>query len=152
MWRDGRFWAVLVAVAVLMEFWAMWLHGRLWHGVLWPAHRSHHAPRRGPLEFNDLFAGLHAAVAMGLVMAGLEWRLWFVAAVGFGMTLFGVAYFVVHDGLIHGRLPVGFLARFVAIQRIRDAHGVHHARAGGPYGLFLGPWELERGRRHRGRG
>jgi beta-carotene 3-hydroxylase len=146
MGREWGFWAVLLGVAALMELWAMWLHGALWHGLLWPAHRSHHVPRRGPLEFNDLFAALHAAVAMGFVMAGLEWRVWPAAAVGFGMTLFGVAYFVVHDGLIHGRLPVAFLERSTWLRRVRDAHLVHHARTGGPYGLFLGPWELARRR------
>ncbi len=144
MWRDASFWAVLVGVAVLMEFWAMLLHERLWHGVLWPAHRSHHVPSTGALEFNDLFALGHALAATGLVVAGVHWQLRVVAAVGFGMTAFGLSYFIVHDGLIHGRLPVGFLARFAWLRDICDAHRVHHERVGGPYGLFLGPWERAR--------
>jgi beta-carotene 3-hydroxylase len=152
MWRDWAFWAVLLGVAGLMELWAMFLHGRLWHGVLWFSHRSHHVPRRGWFEFNDVFAAFHAVVATGLVMAGLEWQLWLAAAVGFGMTLFGVAYFLVHDGLIHGRLPVAFLARYAWARRVRDAHRVHHQRVGGPYGLFLGPWELRRAELRRARG
>jgi len=146
MWRDAVFWGLLVVVAVLMEFWAMLLHRRLWHGDLWPAHRSHHVPSTGPLEFNDLFALGHALVATGLVMAGLHWQLRVVTAVGFGMTAFGLAYFVVHDGLIHGRLPVGALARVSWLRDIRDAHRVHHEGGGGPYGLFLGPREVSRSR------
>lgn len=150
MWTDPLFWGVAVAVAALMEFWAALLHGRFWHGPLWFGHRSHHAPRTGPFEFNDVFAVLHAAIAMALIIGGLEGlqgpaqRL--AVAVGVGMSLFGVAYFTVHDGLIHGRLPVAFLARSAWLRRVRNAHRVHHAQDAAPYGLFLGPWELKRAR------
>jgi beta-carotene 3-hydroxylase len=51
---------------------------------------------------------------------------------------------VVHDGLVHGRLPVGFLRRSAYLRRVVAAHRVHHARGGAPYGLFLGPWVLRR--------
>jgi beta-carotene 3-hydroxylase len=67
------------------------------------------------------------------------------------MTTFGVAYFVVHDGFIHGRLPVAFLARSAYLRRVRNAHRVHHMRShDAPYGLFLGEAEL-RFRRRRAR-
>ncbi len=148
MARELSFWSLVVLVAVAMELWAMLLHGRLWHGVLWFAHRSHHTPRRGWLEFNDAFAALHALVAMGLIIGGLELldgQIQLVAvAVGVGMSVFGMAYFTVHDGLIHGRLPVAFLARWSWLRRIRNAHLVHHQRDAAPYGLFLGVWELRR--------
>lgn len=150
MWLDPLFWAIAVVVAVAMEFWAMVLHGRLWHGRLWFAHRSHHTPRRGWWEANDAFAIGHALLAMGLIIGGLELlrgRLQLVAvAVGIGMSLFGMAYFAVHDGLIHGRLPVAFLARWRWLRLIRNAHLVHHQRDAAPYGLFLGLWELRRAR------
>lgn len=152
MFREPLFWLIAVPVAVGMEFWAMFLHGRLWHGALWPAHRSHHVPRTGPFEFNDVFALFHATIAMALVMYGLHFRATVPAAIGFGMTAFGLSYFVVHDGLIHGRLPVGFLARIGWIKRIRNAHQVHHKLDAGPYGLFLGPWELRRTAAERRRG
>lgn len=154
MWTDWRFWCVAAAVAVAMEFWAMLLHGRLWHGVLWLAHRSHHTPRRGWFEANDAFAVLHAVLAMALIIGGLE-RLhgttqWLAVAVGVGMSMFGMAYFTVHDGLIHGRLPVQFLSRFDWVRRVRNAHLVHHHRDAEPYGLFLGQWELQRALRRTG--
>ena len=148
MARDPHFWLVLITAALAMEFWAMLLHGRLWHGPWWPAHKSHHTSRTGWWEANDVFAAMHASVAIVLIVAGLEHRLGvhselFVAA-GYGMTVFGMAYFVVHDGLIHGRLPVGFLSRIDWLRRIRNAHQVHHRLDAAPYGLFLGPWELRR--------
>lgn len=143
------------AVAVLMEFWAAWMHGTLWHGVLWPTHRSHHPPRalkgqKRPIrwEFNDIFGLAHAMVAAPLIAWGLSppygWARDVALGVGGGMTAFGIAYVVVHDGLVHGRLPVGFLNRIVYLRRVAAAHRVHHAKGGAPYGLFLGPWVLRR--------
>ena len=70
MLRDPLFWCIAVAVAIGMEFWAMLLHGRLWHGPWWPTHRSHHTPRTGPFELNDAFAVLHAALAIVLIIGG----------------------------------------------------------------------------------
>ncbi|MRG94234.1 sterol desaturase family protein [Polyangium spumosum] len=138
---------VALAVAAGMELWAMLLHGRVWHSLLWRLHRSHHRKRRGLLEANDALSVLHAPIAIAAILHGC------VAApslvrevvfgVGIGMTLFGAAYLVVHDGLVHGRLPVQALAKIPYFARVRDAHLVHHAKgARGPYGLFLGPWEL----------
>lgn len=151
MWHNPLFWLIVICVAIGMEFWAMLLHGRLWHRAWWPAHRSHHEPRTGPLEWNDAFAVLHAAIAIVLIVGGLQanrgWPTQLAVAIGVGMTVFGVSYFAVHDGLIHGRLPVAFLTRFAWLRRIRNAHAVHHRVDGGPYGLFLGPWELRRAQR-----
>lgn len=138
-----------VPVALLMEPWAALLHGRVWHGLLWRIHRSHHRRRRGRFEANDVLSGTHAPVAIALILygcvgdPGLPRELAF--GVGLGMSAFGVAYVVVHDGLVHGRLPVEFLARMAWLSRVREAHLEHHrAGAAGPYGLFLGPRELRR--------
>lgn len=143
---------VALVVAALMELWAGLLHGRFWHRALWPVHRSHHRRRRGHFEANDALSALHAPVAVALILHGCmaaEGLLRDVTfGVGIGMTLFGVAYLVVHDGLVHGRLPVQFLGRIAFFARVRDAHRVHHSRGRAvPYGFFLGPQELERARR-----
>lgn len=156
MWTDPLFWLVLIAVALAMELWAMLLHGRLWHGILWITHRSHHTPRRGWFEFNDIFAGFHAAIAIVLIVYGFESdhgrASHLMIAAGFGMTAFGLAYFTVHDGFIHGRLPVAWLDRSAFLRRVRNAHRVHHQRDHeGPFGLFLGEWELRRAKRRRHR-
>ena len=133
----------------------MILHGALWHGPWWLTHKSHHSPKSGRLELNDIFAVFHAVLAAGLIIYGSEapptLSAHLCSAAGFGMTTFGIAYFVVHDGFIHGRLPVQFLARFAYLRRVRNAHRVHHKRQhDAPYGLFLGEWEL-RWRRQRER-
>lgn len=133
------------AVAMWMEVWAALLHGKVWHRALWRIHRSHHARRRGALEANDALSALHAPIAIAFVLYGCRADAGplreIVFGVGVGMSVFGVAYFVVHDGLVHGRLPVAALAKSRYFARVRDAHLAHHASDGGPYGLFLGPWE-----------
>jgi len=138
---------VALVVAVAMDVWAGLLHGLVWHRVLWMVHRSHHTPRDGRFERNDVLAGLHAPPAIALILygcAGPETVLREVAfGVGLGMTLFAVGYLIVHDGLVHGRLPVQGLARFRTLRRIARAHRAHHGEASGkPYSLFFGPTEL----------
>lgn len=136
------------AAFAAMEGWAALLHGKVWHRALWPIHRSHHVPRRGRFEQNDALSSLHAPIAAGLIVYGCAEApgLHHDAAFGFGlgMTAFGLAYLLVHDGLVHGRLPVSGLARIPYLARVRDAHLVHHATGGSPFGLFLGPLVLAR--------
>ena len=140
-------------VAVAMELWAALLHGRVWHSWLWALHRSHHVPRDGTFEANDLLSSIHAPIAILAILwgcAGAPSLLREVVfGVGTGMTLFGVSYFVVHDGLVHGRLPVRGLLRLRYFREVVRAHVTHHVEAfdGAPHGLFLGPLELARHRR-----
>lgn len=144
--------AVAVPVAAAMEPWARILHDRVWHHALWRIHRSHHSQRRGRFEANDALSALHAPIAAALVMIGCNLHGPAAAVtigIGAGMTAFGIAYVIVHDGLVHGRLPVAFLARLGWLRRIRNAHRIHHARGAAPYGLFLGPRELTRAPRAR---
>ena len=63
-----------------------------------------------------------------------------------GFNSFGVAYLVMHDGLVHRRLPVRWLLRFGYVREIYRAHLIHHTGREGrvPYGFFLAPWELAR--------
>ncbi|KAG6429489.1 hypothetical protein SASPL_107540 [Salvia splendens] len=132
--------ALSVGAAMGMEFWARWAHKALWHASLWHMHEvrsmSHHKPREGPFELNDVFAIVNAVPAIALLSygffhTGLIPGLCFGA--GIGITVFGIAYMFVHDGLVHRRFPVGPIAE------------LHHTDKfnGVPYGLFLGPKELE---------
>ena len=138
--------AVVAITAVAMELWACQLHQRFWHRALWPLHRSHHQPHAGRLEANDWLSLLHAPPAVLLILYGClaasAWTRDFAFGIGIGMSVFGVAYFVVHDGFIHGRLPLAFLRRSRTFVRLRALHRVHHRRDAAPYGLFLAAWEL----------
>nr|QYY49458.1 beta-carotene hydroxylase 1 [Nasturtium officinale] len=140
--------ALSVGAAVGMEFWARWAHRALWHASLWNMHESHHKPREGAFELNDVFAIVNAIPAIGLLSygffnKGLVPGLCFGA--GLGITVFGIAYMFVHDGLVHKRFPVGPIADVPYFRRVAAAHQLHHTDKfnGVPYGLFLGPKELE---------
>ncbi|KAJ6804583.1 beta-carotene hydroxylase [Iris pallida] len=140
--------ALSVGAAVGMEFWARWAHRALWHASLWHMHESHHRPREGPFELNDVFAIINAVPAIALLAFGFFHRgllpgLCFGA--GLGITLFGMAYMFVHDGLVHRRFPVGPIANVPYFRRVAAAHQIHHSEKfrGVPYGLFMGPKELE---------
>ncbi|XP_042037874.1 beta-carotene hydroxylase 2, chloroplastic-like [Salvia splendens] len=141
--------ALVVGAVVGMEMWARWAHRALWHDSLWHMHESHHRPREGPFELNDVFAIINAVPAIslmyyGFINKGLIPGLCFGA--GVGITIFGMAYMFVHDGLVHKRFPVGPIADVPYLRTIAAAHQIHHSDKfdGVPFGLFLGPEELEK--------
>jgi len=133
-----------------MEMWARWAHKELWHEneAGWLYHKSHHEPRTGPFEANDVFAIVNAVPAIALTSFGFFTDGQVGACcfgLGLGITLFGWAYMFVHDGLVHKRFPVGPIAEVPYLKRVAVAHSVHHTEKfeGVPWGLFLGPQELE---------
>ncbi|KAJ9164221.1 hypothetical protein P3X46_023823 [Hevea brasiliensis] len=137
-----------VGAAVGMEFWARWAHRALWHASLWHMHESHHRPREGPFELNDVFAIINAVPAIGLLSYGFFNKGLFPGlcfGAGLGITVFGMAYMFVHDGLVHKRFPVGPIANVPYFRKVAAAHQLHHSDKfnGIPYGLFLGPKEVE---------
>lgn len=125
---------------------ARWAHKVLWHDnpLGWALHKSHHEPRAGPFEANDVFAVANALPAMGLCLygflqPGVVGGLCFGA--GLGISVFGISYMFVHDGLVHRRFPVGPIADLPQLKRVAAAHKLHHGtkHGGVPFGLFLGP-------------
>ncbi|WP_414704347.1 sterol desaturase family protein [Pseudomonas sp. UBA4194] len=112
-----------------MEGVAYLAHKYLMHGWGWGWHRSHHEPRNGWFEKNDLYALVFAVLAIILIAAGtqgahpLEW-------IGAGMTGYGLLYFIVHDGLVHRRWPLKLVPRSGYLKRLYQAHLMHHAVEG----------------------
>jgi beta-carotene 3-hydroxylase len=148
---------VMVSAFLFLEFEAEYLHRQVWHKRLWFLHQSHHSPKKGRFEKNDLLSFVHAPIAIfflffgilspnGILSVQLGWLEGISLAIGLGMTMFGVGYIAVHDGLVHDRLPFGFLARFTFFDEVRKAHWVHHewTDEGHPFGLFLGPRTLRK--------
>jgi beta-carotene 3-hydroxylase len=107
----------------------------------------------GRFEANDALSALHAPLAILAILFGCRGPVGVARelafGVGLGMSVFGLAYVVVHDGLVHRRLPVAWLARVPYLRDVARAHRIHHAGVygGPPYGLFFGPLDLAR--RHR---
>ncbi len=112
-----------------MEGVAWFAHKYIMHGFGWGWHRSHHEPRTGIFEKNDLYAAVFAVLAIILIALGnagwypLQW-------VGAGMTAYGVLYFVAHDGLVHRRWPFKVVPRKGYFKRLYQAHRLHHAVQG----------------------
>ncbi|WPO98033.1 sterol desaturase family protein [Pseudomonas sp. HR96] len=117
---------VFLVTLTLMEGFAYVAHKYVMHGWGWGWHRSHHEPRGGWFEKNDLYALVFAGVAILLIWLGtrgahpLEW-------IGAGMTGYGLLYFLVHDGLVHKRWPLRYVPRSGYLKRLYQAHRMHHA-------------------------
>ena len=117
--------AIGVATFLGMEAVAYLMHRYLMHGPLWFLHRSHHRPRRTPLEWNDLFGVFFAVPSMVLIYLGTHGHP-FALAVGLGMTAYGAAYFGFHDVIVHRRVRTRYVPGHPYLKRIVRAHLVHH--------------------------
>jgi beta-carotene 3-hydroxylase len=110
----------------LMEGVAFLTHKKVMHGWLWSLHESHHRPRAGLFEKNDFFAIFFAAPSIIFIWLGVNtWAPLFW--VGLGLTAYGFAYFIFHDGIVHRRLPFRYRGKNAYMRRIIEAHWVHHA-------------------------
>ena len=126
-----------LAAFVAMEAVSYGAHRWVMHGFAMGWHRSHHRPRVGRFEKNDLFplcfstvgVALCALATMGPAIGPLLW-------VAGGITAYGALYMFVHDVYIHERLPVG-LPRLRYLDWLRDSHRIHHLFGGEPYGMLL---------------
>jgi beta-carotene 3-hydroxylase len=133
--------AVLLAVLafVLMEPITAGIHRLVMHrfGMGW--HRSHHDPPRHAFEANDLFPVVFATATIGLLCLGVfaEVAPGVLIPVGIGITAYGAGYLLVHDIVIHRRLPFVRVPDAL-LRRWRVAHNVHHLYSRAPYG-FLAP-------------
>ena len=119
---------VLFTVAV-MEIVAALAHKYIMHGWGWNWHLSHHEPHSSRFELNDMYAVLFAVLAIVLIWFGSR-GVWPLQWIGAGMTLYGLLYFIVHDGLVHQRWPFRYVPRRGYLKRLYMAHRLHHAVRG----------------------
>jgi beta-carotene 3-hydroxylase len=122
-----KFALITLTTFFAMEATAYLAHRFLFHGPLWFLHRSHHEPKKGWFEWNDIFGFFFAPVAV-ILMSSLIVPEWRSAAypMGLGMTLYGCVYFFIHDIYTHRRfLTLNFKSRW--FRDMRAAHRYHHA-------------------------
>jgi beta-carotene 3-hydroxylase len=117
--------ALGVAAFVAMEVVAWGTHRWIMHGPGWSWHESHHRPRTGPFERNDRFVLVFSLTAVALFAIGLAVP--GVTAIACGVTAYGAAYFMMHDVLVHRRLPPPFTPRRGYLAHLVAAHHLHHA-------------------------
>ncbi|MEM6414186.1 MAG: sterol desaturase family protein [Pseudomonadota bacterium] len=120
------FFALIIAFVFVMEGVAWVMHKYLMHGVLWSVHKTHHEPRTGPFEFNDIFGVVFALPSVALIYYGYRYSDPMLAA-GIGILLYGVIYFFFHDILVHERINIGLRPKKGYLARVRQAHHLHHA-------------------------
>jgi beta-carotene 3-hydroxylase len=120
---------IVLITVVLMEGVSWVSHKYVMHGWGWGWHRSHHEPRQGWFEKNDLYAVVFASLAIVLIALGTAGR-WPLQWIGAGMTLYGFLYFLAHDGLVHRRWPLRYVPRSGYLKRLYQAHRMHHAVEG----------------------
>lgn len=119
--------ALFLGALAFMEGFAWFMHKYVMHGFMWVWHRSHHEPRQGVFELNDLFAVVFAAPAILGIWLGTNGGMPLMLPVGLGITAYGAIYFMFHDGLVHRRYPVPLSGKSAFWKRLIQAHRFHHA-------------------------
>jgi beta-carotene 3-hydroxylase len=115
---------IVVATVFVMEFVAWASHKYIMHGWGWDWHRDHHEPHNNVLEKTDLFTvGYYYSLP-----------LWWAAV---GVTVYGMIYTFIHDGLVHQRFFRWVPKRGYA-KRLVQAHKLHHATVGKEGGVSFG--------------
>ena len=120
--------ALFVATLIGMEGFAYVMHRWVMHGPGWFLHASHHRPRTGNWELNDLYAVIFAIPSFVLLLGGVQLGWWpGYAWIGAGIAAYGAIYFGFHDVIVHRRLPTRYLPKSRYMKRIVQAHRLHHA-------------------------
>lgn len=119
---------IFLGTVLAMEVFAYVMHRWVMHGPGWFLHASHHRPRTGRFEANDLYTVVFALPSIVLLYGGvnLAWGGW-ASAVGAGIAAYGLIYFLFHDVLVHQRVAHRFVSRSTYLKRIVQAHRLHHA-------------------------
>lgn len=132
-----RFALILIGSFVAMEFFSYLAHRFIYHGALWFIHRSHHTPRKGLFELNDLFPVVLAASTITLMMYGFAQPDGVdIVAASIGISAYGLLYFTIHDLYVHRRMrSLTFAIPY--LKRVKKAHMVHHLYGAEPFGLLL---------------
>lgn len=111
----------------MMEGFAYVVHRWVMHGPGWFLHASHHRPRTGRWEANDLYFVIFALPSIILLLGGVQlgWGGW-ATAVGAGIATYGAIYLGFHDIIVHKRVSHHYVARSKYMKRIVQAHRLHH--------------------------
>jgi beta-carotene 3-hydroxylase len=118
---------IVLLAFVCMEGIAWFTHKYIMHGLGWFLHKDHHRKvSQGFFEHNDFFFLIFALPGIVGLFWGMQnnynWAFW----VGLGITLYGLAYFLVHDVFIHQRFKIFRNTNNAYFRAIRRAHKVHH--------------------------
>lgn len=116
-----------------------WLtHRYVMHGFLWYLHEDHHKKAPGFFEKNDWFFVIFAIPSWLCIMLGSMNGAYAVVSIGAGIALYGFAYFMVHEVIIHQRFKWFTRSNNRYIKAIRWAHKMHHKHLDKHHGESFG--------------
>lgn len=119
---------IFFATVLGMELFAYAAHRWIMHGPGWFLHASHHRPRSGNWELNDLYAAIFAVPSFVLLLGGVQLGWWpGYTWIGAGIAAYGAIYFGFHDLIVHKRIRHRYIPRSSYMKRIVQAHRLHHA-------------------------
>lgn len=130
---------ITITTFLIMEGVTWCTHKFVMHGFLWYLHEDHHQPRyQNILEKNDAFFVIFAIPSISLFYFGVNPVLNFKFFIGLGILLYGIAYFLVHDVLIHQRFKWFKHTKNKYLIGLRKAHKIHHKHLGKEHGECFG--------------
>jgi len=116
---------LILGTIIFMEGFSWFLHKYILHGPLWFLHKTHHRVNHSWWEANDIVSVAYGLIAVGLILYGGNtghWMQW----IGWGITLYGLLYFTLHDIIIHRRIKMKYKFKSKYIKRLIRAHKIHH--------------------------
>lgn len=122
---------VTLGVFLFMECVTWLTHKYVMHGFGWFLHEDHHEPGYPHVfEKNDAFFIIFAIPSAGLIYYGSNSPHTFLFFIGLGILFYGIAYFLVHDVLIHQRFSWFKKTNNWYLKGLRKAHKIHHKNMG----------------------
>jgi beta-carotene 3-hydroxylase len=120
---------ITVGTFLLWEGVAWFTHKYIMHGFLWVWHKSHHTVHNHVLEKNDWFAVVFSLPSIGLFYyASVVTYNPYLIAAGLGILCYGIFYIAFHDIIVHRRIRWRPSKRSSYLQRMINAHYVHHGK------------------------
>ncbi|WP_299526658.1 sterol desaturase family protein [uncultured Lutibacter sp.] len=130
---------ITIVIFLLMEGVTWLTHKYVMHGLMWYFHEDHHQPKyQNWFERNDVFFVVFAIPSILLFYFGFQDGLNFLFFIGLGIFFYGLAYFLVHDVLIHRRFNWFNKTNNKYLIGLRKAHKVHHKHLGKEDGECFG--------------
>ncbi|WP_312344277.1 sterol desaturase family protein [Chryseobacterium binzhouense] len=130
---------IVITTFFVMEGITWLVHKYVMHGFLWSLHRDHHDhSNEGKMERNDYFFAIFAVPTIAMMYYGTINNFNALFYIAIGITLYGMAYFFVHDIFIHQRFKILKNTKNPYLLAIRRGHKQHHKHTGKEHGECFG--------------
>lgn len=133
------YFSVTLITFLSMEIVTWLTHKFVMHGFLWYLHEDHHQPKYQTFfEKNDWFFVIFAIPSILLFFFGIHPTLNYLFFIGLGILLYGMAYFFIHEIIIHQRIKLFTRTKNKYFVGLRKAHKIHHKHLGKEEGECFG--------------